>query len=144
MGKLPQILAKIWLCPRLASCRNQTAEHMIMGKYSVTRDNRDTFWWKICKSPFSHFWETMAGTLGYQSHNSRLLHMTWFWLFHWIGNILMVNQKHSSVFFWVRSNAKCVFVVWKSICWWWHYCNKWVRRRNSRLADTTGKSEACF
>jgi len=55
MGKLPPILPKIWRCPRLASCRNQTANHMKMEKtFFQKRDNCATFWWIICKSPFTH------------------------------------------------------------------------------------------
>ena len=61
MGKL----LKVWRCPYLASCRNQTAEHVKMEKYFFQkRYNCTTFRWNICKSPLTHFWGTVADMLG--------------------------------------------------------------------------------
>jgi len=65
-GNLPQILPKIRRCPHLASCHNQTVQCMKTGKYSFKRGitgDRATFSWKICMSPFTHFWGTMADSL---------------------------------------------------------------------------------
>jgi len=36
-GKLPQILPKIWWCPHLAPCHNQTAQRVKAAKYSFER-----------------------------------------------------------------------------------------------------------
>jgi len=37
MGKLPQILPQNFTVPHSLTCRNQTVQHMKMGKYSVER-----------------------------------------------------------------------------------------------------------
>ena len=37
VGKLPQIVPKIWRCPHLARCRNQTVQRMKTRKYSFKR-----------------------------------------------------------------------------------------------------------
>ena len=36
-GKLPQILPKIWWCPHLVPCHNQTAQRVKAAKYSFER-----------------------------------------------------------------------------------------------------------
>ena len=66
IGKLPQILPKIWRCPHLASCRKQTAQRKKTEKIYILpkKDNRATFRWKIRKSLFTHFWGTAADALG--------------------------------------------------------------------------------
>jgi len=52
MGKLLQILPKIWLYPRLASCCNQLAERVKMEKYFfLKRDDRSTLSWKYKSLP---------------------------------------------------------------------------------------------
>jgi len=65
MGKFPQFCGKfdgafIW--------RVVVTKRLNIWKiFCQKRDNRATFWWKISKSPFNHFWGTVADALGVPS-----------------------------------------------------------------------------